>query len=380
MTSRTRWAALGLGWTLATLGLPAPACAQDGATPTPPADTRPPASPSSTPPLDPSSDAELTDESIVEVRESMRPRGESQILYPAPSITSSPALPQGTIGALEGAGLPSLAPSGSQPSLLPEGVFIARRRGLLLATDWGASIFYFAPDAEGKRERPVVVLPCEELRRMESAASATDDRKGRSAERVRVVGSFVVSGQVFTYRGRNTLLPTAFALTDDAATESPTPTRPDRAKPDADASPRTRKTPPSPVDDPAIDDLISDLEALRSAPREATPVREAPAERAAEAGTLLAEGTVITRRRARLTRSARGEVAVVFDTDADQRGDAPMLLLPCAATEGLETASTRFGEATTFELSGRVFSYRDRNYFLPLMYMAETSAGIKPLQ
>ncbi len=324
---------------------------------------------------DPKDDSELTDESVEEARDSLKQNRASKVLYPSERPTVDPALPPSTIDAVLAAGLPALDPTAPRPPLLPEGAFLVRRRGVLLATDWGAHLFAFAPDETGATLRPMVVLPCDTLRRMESAASATrnDRGSGSSADaRVFVIGHFILTGQVTAYRGRNCVTPTAFSLADDGTKEIAPGPAPDTKSGEASDQP-VRK----PEDDPEIDALIGDLESLRATPRTSAPI---PEPLSGGEDHLIAEGTAIARRKGRLVRAPRGEVAVVFDSGIEGREDPPMLLLPCAATEGLERAVVRYGDNTPFEFSGRVFTYQGRNYLLPLMYVAESSRNIKTLR
>lgn len=343
----------------------------------------------------PGGDAELTDESIESVRESLERAREPRTLYPTSRLSVTPAMPLQSLETFRGASLPPVDLGEERSTLWPEGTFLSRRRGVLFVTDWGAYLFAFHPDERGVRDRPVVLLPCETLRRMETAALVTEQAP-RERARVREIGAFSLSGEVFAYRGRNYVLPTAFSLSDDGGvagdgargrvpdapstppltTPAPPPTAPTNPAP-------TPSDPPSAPAEPGdeIDALISDLEAIREAPRAATPIRETPRVPGEESVvSLVREGTTISRRRGRLTRTARGEYAIVFDADTQTRGDPPMILMPGMVTQDVERTAERFGEITTFEFSGRVFTYRDRNYFQPFMFVAESSRSIKPLQ
>ncbi len=380
---RRRWLALPSSRTfgsgalalLVALG-PHAADAQDSPPPEQPPQTEPAPVPvpvpAPEPASEPSSDAELTDESVEAARESLRERGVSRVLYPADRPTIEPALPPGSIDALLAAGLPALDPSGARPPLLPEGSFIVRTRGVLLMTDWGAHIFAFAPDESGSRMRPMVVLPGDTLGRMETAARSTGPINPASSGRVLVIGHFLVTGQVTVYRGRNCLSPTSFSLADEVPSVSTPPAAQATTPPSQPARP--------PETDPEIDALITDLEALRTTPRPSAPIPDRRAWNAGADESLIPEGTAIARRKGRLVRSGRGEIAVAFDTGPEGREDPPLTLLPCAATEGLERAVVRYGDNTPFEFSGRVFTYQGRNYLLPLMYVAESSRNLKTLR
>lgn len=346
----------------------APAQAQDSPPQSPPQQSPPPIGDQSG--GDPADDAELNDESVEQVRETLKERGHSRILLPTASVSTAPASPASSADAAIDAGLPSIDPDGPSPQLLAEGSFIVRRRGVLMGTDWGAYLFAFAPGPEGTREKPVAILPCETLRRMESAAGASGDAQASSATRVRVVGTFLLTGQVTAYKGRNYVLPTAFSLTEELSNQPASGASPD-------VPPDTEPAKPRPDEDPEISDLISDLESLRSAPRGGPVARAAVP--GAESPTLLADDTLVPRRRARMVRTGRGEAAFAFDAGEPGAADAPVILLPCAATEGIERAAARAGDSTIFDISGRVFQHQGRNYLLPLMYIAETSRNVKPL-
>lgn len=316
---------------------------------------------------DPAEDSALNDDSVESVRNSLLERGNARILYPTSRTGTLPASPEGSVDAAVDAGLPSLDPNGPRPPLMAEGSFIVRKRGVLMVTDWGAYIFSFAPSADGTRDRPVAILPCETLRRMESAAGAAGDHQPAGSSRVVVIGAFILSGQVTVYQGRNYVLPTAFSLTEElGSTRNPASTTQDETPPD------------SPPDaDPEISELIGDLESLRTAPRGTTPANRPAA--GAESSAPLADDTLIPRRKARMVRTGRGEAAIVFDSGASGTSDAPMILLPCGATEGIERAAARAGDGAIFDISGRAFQHQGRNYLLPLMYIAETSRNVKPL-
>ena len=71
--------------------------------------------------------------------------------------------------------------------LRAEGTFVVERRGSMIKLGTGERVIVFHADDKGKRERPMVLLPCQKLQQMESA-------EGTAAEDAAV---FVVTGQVF---------------------------------------------------------------------------------------------------------------------------------------------------------------------------------------
>jgi hypothetical protein len=148
-------------------------------------------------------------------------------------------------------------------------------------------------------------------------------------------------------------------------------------------------TPASGADNP--DDMIKDIERQRppAAPAPA-PVPSAPAINpstapalpsgaAADSATtgtkLVREGTFITARRGRMTRSVTGEMLFTFDGDARGRSEPAMVLMPCMNLQGMERIVERAGESITFTLSGQVFVYRGRNYLLPTLYQVNRRSG-----
>ena len=82
-----------------------------------------------------------------------------------------------------------------------EGTVLLSRRGIIRRTGSGAFLFVFDADAEGLADAPMTLLPCLLLQRLE--------------RRARLVGGAAVvllSGRVYTYHGRNYLLPTVYRI------------------------------------------------------------------------------------------------------------------------------------------------------------------------
>jgi hypothetical protein len=100
--------------------------------------------------------------------------------------------------------LVGVAPGAELTPLRREGELVTARRGRLLHSPAGHAIFTFEGDGPGSPEPPMIVQPCHMLEEMEAAAQERGDR---------IV--FVVSGQVFTYRGANYLLPTMMHVATD---------------------------------------------------------------------------------------------------------------------------------------------------------------------
>ena len=97
------------------------------------------------------------------------------------------------------------APGLSQPKLLREGEFVVSRRGRLeRSSNTGTSLFVFDADDADSPEHPMGLMPCQLLQSMESLVAERGEK---------IV--FIISGQVFTYRGANYLLPTTMKLAVD---------------------------------------------------------------------------------------------------------------------------------------------------------------------
>lgn len=211
------------------------------------------------------------------------------------------------LAALLAASLVTAAPSLAQTAApgvpvrreaVREGMFLTARPGGLLRVSTGDWVFVPQDTGEGPRLRPMVILPSQTLTRLAAGAQALT---GQAAG--------VVSGQVFVYRGREYLLPTAYRIiAPEQISNIPTgltPTEPEKGKPDeaqpSDAKPTDNKpsdskteasgvtTPDSKPDeksdekpqakplptnlekDPSVEELVRDLEARKTQPRALTP-------------------------------------------------------------------------------------------------------------
>lgn len=92
-----------------------------------------------------------------------------------------------------------IAPNIKPTKLKREGQFIMQRRGRMIADgkhfkQW---MFVFESDKNGMADPPMYLMPCRYLEDMERIVK----REGDSAV-------FILSGQIFVYRGANYLLPT----------------------------------------------------------------------------------------------------------------------------------------------------------------------------
>lgn len=114
----------------------------------------------------------------------------------APSVPGLPAI-DGP-GRLVDPLLLSLDPDQPQAELRDEGQFVVARTGRLVrSADGSHALFVFDADQAGAPEPPMILHACKLLETMESAVLKEGDDI-----------PFVITGQVFVYRGANYLLPT----------------------------------------------------------------------------------------------------------------------------------------------------------------------------
>ncbi len=308
-----------------------------------------------------------------------------------------------------------------------EGMFLTARPGGLLRVSTGDWVFVPQDTGEGPKLRPMVILPSQTLTRLAAGAQALT---GQAAG--------VVSGQVFVYRGREYLLPTAYRIIapeeinnvpngltpsepgkNNAEETKATETKPAETKAHGGGEknaeqPSGETAQPKPLprnleNDPSVEELVRDLEARKTQPRALTPrvgggdrattnKPEAKAETKPEAKNEqkpgeksnvtaseapvenLPEGKLITSMRGRVTRTGEGELAFSRDGDSDSPSGGPMVLLPCQTLQSLEELTAWRGEALVLEVSGRVFEFENRRYLLPTMFVVQPPSETRPTQ
>ena len=97
------------------------------------------------------------------------------------------------------------APGMKRPKVIREGQFVINRRGRLVSGQSpNQTLFNFESDARTTTEAPMVLIPCKMLESMEDYVRQRGDHL-----------VFVLTGQVFEYRGTNHLLPTIMRLDYD---------------------------------------------------------------------------------------------------------------------------------------------------------------------
>ena len=310
---------------------------------------------------DPAKDPSLADPRLADPgSDRIRPRAPTD---PIPPVTEPPhpvAVPTLQAPAPPDA-MPGLEPIVGR--LYPEGTYLSERRGVVTRAG-GELVFIPARPANtgaspDPRAGAMVLLRNQRLKSLEDVL----DAKPRAV---------VVSGHVSVYRDRQYLLLSSAGVPADAP---PTPEAPEDAG----------------VSRPEVRELIRALEARRT---EGRTIADDPGARAArdagrpgakatrdEHAGLLAEGSILTRRRGRLLRAGPdGAFSFVADNDADSPGHPPIPLLACRLVEDLESLASQRGEGLTVRLSGRVRAYKGRNYLMPTMYQALRPGDVTPLQ
>jgi len=272
-------------------------------------------------------------------------------------VANPPAVPGTTPAAKPAGPIPptgATGPSIPKGTLLPEGTFLSGRPGAIVKTPGGTYIFVPSDASPGMAKATPMVLQWNQ--RLSQVAAAIEGNDAAAAS---------VSGQAFVYKGRQYLLLSVFSMTRNTDIAKPAPgTQP--ATPDASADVRA---------------LMEELDSRPAAPR-AMDQRILTNEPTAVRGvkdTVIAEGTVITARRARLVRGPGG-LTVTFDNGPGNAGLPPMQLLPCRLLEQLESLAASRGENLTIRLSGRTTVHGGLNYLLPTMYQVIRPGDLRPIQ
>jgi hypothetical protein len=280
-----------------------------------------------------------------------------------PVQPTRPAPAQSAIPSIKPTPLPEADAALPPPRKLPEGTFLTTRAGRLVKARTGDTIFLPDPVEGGATLPAMVLLPSQRLAQIETTMAAP----GFS-------GDVIIGGQVFVYRGHEYLLPTTFS--------QPAPAKPEPAGATQPPAPATN---PATDSDPRVEDLIKDLESQRSAPRALTP--NTPANTATppdpkDNAPVMQEGTLMTFKRARIIRlpDHAGRVAIAFDNDPNSPAPAPMIVQPCAELQRLESLAASRGDALALKVSGRVLTYKSRNYFLPTLIQTTSPGEVVPMQ
>lgn len=287
------------------------------------------------------------------------PRPAPQPIPPAGPSTKQPEPKEDSIPGLEDA---DFRLSGAP--LRREGAFITRQRGSMVRLPSGERAFVFHKDAQGRADRPMVLLACQTLQSMEQIAGEHPDQT-----------AFLLTGQIYSYYNVNYLLPTAAPV---SGAKEATPAEGPKDTPES-----------SKLNDPDVQTLIRQLESqhdrpktLGSAPKAAETAKSGEKSDVQPSKGLLAENSTISRRRGRLVRNTTGQWAFAMDNApvSDAQTDMSLILNPCMTLQRLEAWASRLGENSTVQLSGRVYQYQGKNYVIPTMFLVTPENELAPRQ
>ncbi len=349
----------------------------------------------------------VTPREIIDRLISDRPgQGAERGIAPRPAAPRSDGAPAvGTRGPGLDPAVVQIDPDAPLPRLRREGGFVVERPGRLIAVPNPAAdqpgadaLWVFAYDRVAGVDdlRPMIMQKTQRLQLMQDGLNVPrPEGQDLAAARGRLVGHFLISGQVHTHRGVNYLLPSAVTARPDAAT---------RALLDAGRAPRRTVEPTSQDAAPrrgavvndafespeggggatfaGADDPIARMESLLTRPSGAAatpedprfgPVAEGVDPDAAGDGPFAAaprqEGSYLIERRGRLVSQGRGRaVLFTFSADGVNADEPPMVLMPCRLLEELENDVRQRDTAPEFTVSGRVYAYRGVNHLLPTSY------------
>jgi len=273
----------------------------------------------------------------------------------------------------------------------PEGTFLVRRTGTVRILKTGEAVFIpdmpSPRDARRRGERPMILLPSQTLAALQSSIATSANPEETRVE---------VSGQLFVYRERQQLLPTIFTVirssTPSTPSNSPAPVK-EAKTPTPEVNESGEVSSVRPGDDPEVADIIKQLESRRSEVlppiSSATPegakgdegrsITASDGDRGNASRSLVPEGTIFTDRRGRLVRIG-DRLGIAFDGDANTPAEPAMYIIRSKALERLEGAISSRTGTVDIVMTGRVYTYRNQNYILPLMAQLEPQGQLKPLQ
>jgi len=265
----------------------------------------------------------------------------------------------------------------TEPTTLAEGAFVLKRLGDLIQGPSDRLIFVPDKATRSIAESPVLLMPCQTLEQLES------EWTGQQIE---------VSGEIFTYHGRNQLLISSYRIgtfIHDSVKRQPNDTSEPEPTPDSSDEPAGLEA------DPAVRDLLnelnfdaepSDTNRSQSNPQamhdRLTPRHQIGGRQQVTTSSAgLKEGELIMRRPARMIRNSSGAWTIVFDNDDPEHTDSIELIVePCQMLMRMESIVMQSGDAGRLLVSGRVYVYKGANYILPTLIQRVRAQEINSLQ
>ncbi|MBU6414058.1 MAG: hypothetical protein KGS45_11350 [Planctomycetes bacterium] len=317
--------------------------------------------------------------------------------------------------------------------VIAEGAIVTMMPGTLIWDAKGGLIF--RPDAptDGAATGSVPafsqaasLLPCTALARFESmlgvglndnspppesARSSKDGHPVPEVPAARELGRYYINGQVFAFHGRpHILLSVPPTTTPPASTTATTPESATVASSPASSSPASSSpassattAPPAPVltESADVKSLIQELESRRTTARaletaatltpssgnasaagttpDATQGGAVPSPAVPATASNRPDGQHINGRQGRVVRH---DAWLIFtpDSGTSAPSDAPMVLLPSAQMERLEGLVFRHGDSARYRISGKLVSYRGRQFLLPTLAQVMPPSDLSPGQ
>jgi hypothetical protein len=281
----------------------------------------------------------------------------------------------------------------------------------------------FRPDASTSEGSPAFtqsasLLPCAALARFESmlgvgvsegpqaamtsppstARSSKDGHPVPEVPMAKELGRYFINGQVFAFHGRPYILLSVPPTTTPPKSDTPAPTSNDAATPTPKPTPAPTPTINQDSSLPEATDvqsLITELEQRRTTARAleaaatlaqtkdggssaaSTPDATSPNQAAPTAAR--PDGQHINGRQGRVVRH---DAWLIFtpDSGTSAPSDAPMVLLPSAQMERLEGLVFRFGDSARYRISGKLVTYKGRQFLLPTLAQVLPPSDLSPAQ
>lgn len=240
--------------------------------------------------------------------------------------------------------IPALAVPDFRPrpsDLIREGAVVNQRQGRLVGSTGGGHVFVFDEDENGYAPTPMIVMPSMRLMEMERVLSTRES-----------VVTFLITGEVLVYKGRNYLNPDRFST---LAIE--------QEKQDEAAAHQAEVR--------GGDDVEGLIDSLRAQAEH----EESESTRVTARRGFARDGELIVSKRGRMRRSTRGGWEFVPENDVEDArpgarddSDAPLVLLPCRLLESMEQHIGDTDKGGVFVLSGTVHGYAGDSYLLPSMF------------